>query len=118
LSGNIAIEFKRPRVIRTGQPTCFAATFGNLSTAMGARITESAQYAVFGPSDKYWVTSNILSDEGSWFWKFASPPNDVSASTKQNIEFFLKPNWVCKDSGWFGHRARSVIKSFAPVIVE
>jgi hypothetical protein len=103
LPGNVAIELKRPRVIRTGQTTCFAATFGNLSTAMGARITERTQYTVFGPSDKHWVPSNILCDEGSGFWKFTGPPNDVSATTEQNIEFFLKPSWIGKDRGRFGH---------------
>ena len=85
---------------------------------MGARITEGAQHTIIGPSNKYWVTSNILGDKGSGFWKFAGPPNNVSTSTKQNIKFFLETNWIGKDSGRFGHRARRVIKSFAPIVVE
>jgi hypothetical protein len=64
------------------------------------------------------MASNVLRDKRSWFGKFAGPPNNVSTSTKQNIKFFLETSWIGKDSGGFGHRARRVIKSFAPVVVE
>jgi hypothetical protein len=64
------------------------------------------------------VTGDILGDKSSGFWKFAGPPNDVSTTPKENVEFFLETNWVGKDSGRFGHRARRVIKSFAPVVVK
>jgi hypothetical protein len=70
---------------------------------MGARITKRAQHTVIGASNEHRMASNVLRDKCSWFGKFACPPNDVSTSTKQNIEFFLESSWVGKNCCWLSH---------------